>query len=62
MMRSVQRVAYEDRVVACDIERAVGLVGEIVAIESGAAPERDRLVEVREFRADNADGTFRWHG
>ena len=55
MMRCVQRVADQHSIVALAIQRAVGLVGELVLRQRAAAGERQRRVEACELRVRDAD-------
>ncbi len=55
MVRSVERVADQHRVAARGIEGAVGFVRELVRVEPRTALQRDRFLETRKFRADDAD-------
>ena len=51
VVRRVERVADQHRVAARGVERAVGLVGELVTRQRAAARERQRRVEARELPA-----------
>ena len=51
---SVERVADQHGVRFIGVERAVGLVGEVVGIEHRAAPECERRIEVHGLRPDCA--------
>ena len=54
-MRRVERMADQDRVRALGIERAVGLVDELEPGQRRARLQRERLVERRALRRDDAD-------
>lgn len=56
VVRARQRVAHQHRVAACGVERAVGLVDELVARQGFAAAKAQRLVEMRQLRRDDSDG------
>ena len=55
VVRGVERMADEHRVAALGVERAVGLVGEVVVGERRAAGERQRLGEPRLPGDDRTD-------
>ena len=54
VMRGVQRMADQHRIRALGIERAVRLVGELVALERAPAGEGQWLVEAHPLRDDRA--------
>ena len=56
VVRGVQRVAHQHGVGARGVQLAVGLVGDLVSGQLGAAAQPERRVETRLPRRDGADG------
>ena len=57
VVAGVERVAHQHGIAARSVERAVGLVDQLVAGQLRAAAQRQRLVEAHRLRADVPDGT-----
>jgi hypothetical protein len=55
-MRGVERVANQHGVAARRVQLAVGLEGDVVGRQLGAAAQLDRRVEVRALRDYGANG------
>jgi hypothetical protein len=55
MVRGVQCMAHQHGVALVGVERAVGLVGQLVVGQARATLERERLAEVHRLRRDLTD-------
>jgi hypothetical protein len=55
VVRGIQGVAYQDGIAARGIQLAVGLVGDVVGGQLGAAAQLDRRFEMRRLREDRTD-------
>ena len=55
VVRTRQRVAHQHRVAALGVERAVGLIDQVVVVQRATAAQRERFGELGPLRRDHAD-------